>query len=91
MARIQISKELYAKLAGEAKYRGMSLEEFLLWLYCGAIYADVEDLELDRGLVDSVSLFVRERPELGYQSVEEFVRDSVRRFLFSREPCRSRI
>jgi len=34
MPRIQISKELYAKLADEAKYRGMSLEEFLLWLYC---------------------------------------------------------
>jgi len=91
MPRIQISNELYAKLAGEAKYRGMSLEEFLLWLYCGAVYADVADLQLDRGLVDSVSLFVRERPELGYQNVEEFVRDSVRQFLFSRGPCRTRI
>jgi len=91
MPKIPVSRDLYRKLAGEAKYRGMSLEEFLLWLYCGAVYADVEDLQLDRGLVDSVSLFVRERPELGYQGVEEFVRDSVRQFLSSREVCRTRI
>jgi len=91
MPRIRVSKQLYETLANEAKYRGMSLEEFLLWLYCREAYADVEDLQLDSSMVDSVVLLVHERPELGYQSVEEFVRDSVRQFLFSREPCRSRI
>jgi len=90
MARIMVSRDLYRKLAGEAKYRGMSLEEFLLWLYCGQIYADVEDLQLESALVDSVSSFVREHLELGYLSVDEFVRDSVRQFLFSRGAYRSR-
>ena len=90
MPRIPVSRDLYRKLVDEAQYRGMSLEEFLLWLYCGEIYADVEGLRLDCDLVDSASLFVRERPELGYQSVEEFVRESIRQFLFSRAPCRSR-
>jgi len=33
MPRIRVSKQLYETLAKEAKYRGMSLEEFLLWLY----------------------------------------------------------
>ena len=91
MPRIPVSRNLYRKLVDEAKYRGMSLEEFLLWLYCGEIYADVEDLQLDGDLVDSVSLLVHERPELGYQSVEEFIRDSIRELLFSGKPCRSHI
>jgi len=34
MPRIPVSRDLYRKLLDEAKYRGMSLEEFLLWLYC---------------------------------------------------------
>ena len=91
MPRIPVSRDLHRKLVDEAKYRGMSLEEFLLWLYCGEIYADVEDLQLDGDLVDSVSLLVHERPELGYQSVEEFIRDSIRELLFSGKPCRSHI
>jgi len=91
MPRIQLSEAFYWKLVAEGKNRGMELEELLLWLYRERAHTDAVDLQVDRRLVDSVALFLREHPELGYQSVEDFVRDSVRRFLFSRASCRSRI
>ena len=40
-----------------------------------------DELELPRSLIRQISRLLREKPELGYVDVSEFVRDAIRRML----------
>jgi len=45
---------------------------------------DFDELELPRDLIDQVIRLLKERPELGYVDLSDFVRDAIRRSLFRR-------
>jgi len=45
---------------------------------------DFDELELPQNLIDQVTRLLKERPDLGYVDIADFVRDAIRRSILKR-------